>query len=607
MDAEKLYGYTTITSLVYRYESEATRIVKQGGLLIPNEPVENGDARMILHPPGYSLLLAALYHGDPPDQSYALLRLIQIAGDSAAAVLIVLIAAELLRTGIAFISGLLIAFSPHLGFYSLWLTPDSLAVVPILIAGYLLIKASKSPRFVTVMLAGIMIGLSCWLRSNALLLAPFLLLLNLIIFKPLSRGLLFSAVLVTTTGLVIMPITIRNCVVFGRFIPLSLGAGVTMLTGLGEYDVEGKFNLPKIDEEVLLREAESYGLPEYSNDLWTPDGVERERARLKQALTVIRSDIPLFMGVMVRRMAYMLRYNDFRPQHRSFNTTLAPAVSEGPSFGHTLDAAGEPILSIPPSVAFVSGTLVSQQAKLSLVQENSLLELQGDGSQTREQFALVPFTVRKNTDYLLNILVLVKSGSIDIRIRNADGRITLGQVTVREPKIKKKKKLKQDVGYVPDTSSLMVREPDRIQVPFASRSEEHAYLTIKNNEFEYPIVQIGQVNLFEIGNTPYTWTTYPRALTRGVQKQLFTTARMRLFMVLGVLLLATGRRYRILAILLAIPAYFLFLQSILHTEYRYILAIHYFLFIIAALAIYYSVMTITMGVNRLLGKRRVSA
>jgi hypothetical protein len=53
------------------------------------------------------------------------------------------------------------------------------------------------------------------------------------------------------------------------------------------------------------------------------------------------------------------------------------------------------------------------------------------------------------------------------------------------------------------------------------------------------------------------------------------------------LLLAHARRTRALAALVAVPLYYLCVQSALHTEYRYVLAIHYFLFIAAAAALYH--------------------
>jgi K+-sensing histidine kinase KdpD len=55
---------------------------------------------------------------------------------------------------------------------------------------------------------------------------------------------------------------------------------------------------------------------------------------------------------------------------------------------------------------------------------------------------------------------------------------------------------------------------------------------------------------------------------------------------IGVVAIALARRGRALIILAATPIYYLCLQSAFHTEYRYILAVHYFLFVIAATALY---------------------
>jgi len=49
--------------------------------------------------------------------------------------------------------------------------------------------------------------------------------------------------------------------------------------------------------------------------------------------------------------------------------------------------------------------------------------------------------------------------------------------------------------------------------------------------------------------------------------------------------LALARRRRALAVLLAVPIYYLLVQSALSTEYRYILAIHYFLFVVAGVTL----------------------
>jgi len=49
--------------------------------------------------------------------------------------------------------------------------------------------------------------------------------------------------------------------------------------------------------------------------------------------------------------------------------------------------------------------------------------------------------------------------------------------------------------------------------------------------------------------------------------------------------LLVARRWQAALVLLTVPAYYLLLQSPLHTEYRYILPIHYFLFILGGVTI----------------------
>ena len=105
------------------YDDEARRIINEGGVLIPNAPVDRGNAWMIVHPPGYSILMAGLF--TVFGESEWLMRLVRVILSSAGAVIILLIAAELFPRGVAVLSGLLAAISPHLADYSLWHSPDS--------------------------------------------------------------------------------------------------------------------------------------------------------------------------------------------------------------------------------------------------------------------------------------------------------------------------------------------------------------------------------------------------------------------------------------------------------------------------------------------------
>jgi len=72
---------------------------------------------------------------------------------------------------------------------------------------------------------------------------------------------------------------------------------------------------------------------------------------------------------------------------------------------------------------------------------------------------------------------------------------------------------------------------------------------------------------------------------RAVQK-LFITAIFLPLILIGIGILIFKRQFQSLAILLVVPCYYFFTQSVLHTEYRYVLVIHYFLFMLAAVAVH---------------------
>src|SRR5207344_347975 len=114
------------------------------------------------------------------------------------AILIFLIAAELLPARIAIIAGALAALSPQLAYYSLILIPDSLATLPLMLAIYFVVRVKKSNSFRSVVAAGAFIGLSCWLRSNALMMAPFLAVALLVIMDR-ARRLRYALTLVAAT------------------------------------------------------------------------------------------------------------------------------------------------------------------------------------------------------------------------------------------------------------------------------------------------------------------------------------------------------------------------------------------------------------------------
>jgi hypothetical protein len=578
--------------VAFFYYDQAQRILDDGGILFPRNPLDPGDATVLTHPPGYSILMAAVFKtlyeqgaGQALSQADAGLRVIQIIGDAASAVVIFLIAAELFPIAVAIIAAMLCSFSPHFAYYSLMLSPDSLSVLPLLLAVYFMIRAIKSPRFITVITAGALVGLSCWLRSNALLLAPFLALIIPLFFER-GKRLRYSLVLISGAAVIIAPIIIRNWIVFHHFVPLSILAGLNLVEGIADYDKENRFGMPRNDAECALKDAEWYGRPDYADRFWRPDGIERDQARFARGLGVVRSNPGWFLGVMLHRMEFMLRYNDFR-QHDFPQIATAPTLSAASNFGHKLEPPAQmtPMWSSSSRELMANGNVVSGLAQAAILDDNQALQITAEGSQYGDLFSAEPIGVKKNTDYLLRLSVTLERGNADVKIGTADPRIVLALVAASSAAKQPKRKPEDKDANQPD--STLEPRMKVLLVPFASGDNTQIRLSFDTSTPERTVLNVRQAEMFEIGPTGYLWTRYPRAVIRGVQKNVFKTDVMRALIIIGIILLALARRGRVLAILLIVPAYFLFAQSPLLTHYRYVLAIHYFLFVIAAATIYY--------------------
>lgn len=596
----KVTANGTLTQGLDAYRPDVDRILSGDGILFSRGAVDPTDASLILHPPGYSILTAAIIalSGDS-----SALQPLQIACDAMAAVVTLLIAAEFLPIPAAVIAGLLVAFSPHLAYYSLWSSPDSLAVLPILIAVHIIVRAYRRPRLMLALAAGLFVGLSCWLRSNGLLLGPFIALMILLAFDRDKRR-LYAAALVGGSIIVIAPITVRNWVVYDRFIPLSIGAGITLIEGIADYDDEGRFAMPQLDHDVKIKDAEWHNLREYRHNLWKPDGVERDRFRFGRGLDVIRSDPAWFLSVMGRRADFMLSYNGPGPVKWPLGTAKVSTVSPHPTFGHpaAIPAGAGIVWSNSARDFLLNGKALSTGAAASLSLDERMFEITGDDSQFGDQFASPPIAVRRNTDYLLRFPIKVDQGSMAARVTSADRRVTLaGEIlSISKKALRKARKKARKESNAPERPGGLdasVESPEvMVEMPFVSRGVTEVCLVLSNDGpvSVRPRLRVGEAELFELGPTPHQWTRYPRAVVHSIQKNVFKTWLMRVLVLSGITVLVMIRQARALAFVLMVPAYYLLIQSAFHTEYRYILAIHYLLFIVASVTLY----TVWVGVYR---------
>ena len=265
----------------------------------PNPPI---DAHILSHPPGYPIFLAALFKVF--GASDMAIKLLQTVADSLAVALIFFLAQQFFSFSSSVIGAAFVAFSPQLSMHSQSLLPESLSVLPI-VAAILCAAIFLTRRNVLLLVAaGVLVGLSCWLRSTSLFLAPFLGVI--LIFIQGRKSLLPVAAMLASMIVTIAPITIRNFVVFHEFIPLSLGSGVTLIGGIADYDKDRRFGLPRSDVEVAETEAAEFGNPAYAGSLYNPDGILREAYRRDRGVQVIWENPVWFGSVMARRAISML-------------------------------------------------------------------------------------------------------------------------------------------------------------------------------------------------------------------------------------------------------------------------------------------------------------
>lgn len=261
-----------------------------------------------IYPPGYPAWLAFIYVVTGERSAYATQQ-IQWILDSFAVLLVIAIGVTGYGWRVGLIAGLFAALSPLLSFGGA--TP--LADAPtswLVVAGiWMLLLAYKRLSFNFAVGAGLLLGASCWLRINGLLLAFFWVTSILLLFGTSRRTrLVLGAGVLLGTALLVAPLIVRNAVAFRAFVPAGLGVGTNLWEGLGETDRAQEFGAVFGDQLLLEQERVTMGIPrDQPFTLYYPDGVRRDRERASRALSVIVRNPVWYAGVMLRRMWGMLK------------------------------------------------------------------------------------------------------------------------------------------------------------------------------------------------------------------------------------------------------------------------------------------------------------
>ena len=245
-------------------------------------------------------------------------QIAQNALNSLSPVLIFLIAGPLIGWRVGVGAGALAALSHHLAHISNFILPDAITALPVLAAIYLLVlsraKRLRAARWSYLLYgaAGLMIGVACWLRAQPMLMGLFLMAILAIISRRRISAIKRAAVLAAASLLAIAPITIRNFAVYGQFIPIQIGTGLNLWEGIADASGD-RYGAVRLDTEVAQQEAELYNDPRYRGSWTTPDGITRDRDRVKRSLDVILGHPIWYAGVMIGRCGDMLKYSAHAP------------------------------------------------------------------------------------------------------------------------------------------------------------------------------------------------------------------------------------------------------------------------------------------------------
>ena len=337
--------YTTqqpLGGLTDTYDLRAASILRGEGLLGPYN-IHPSRTVWVAQAPGYSIFLSLVYRMTGRD--FFRVQMVQNAVNSLSPVLLFLIAGLVVSWRVGQVAGMIAALSHHFSHISNFILPDSLSALPLLgavllitVADRLRKRASAKHVYLLYASAGVMLAAAAWLRSQTMLMGLFLIPVLVLISTRRWKALKLAATAAAVSILCIAPVTIKNYVVYGEFIPINIGMGIVLWEGIAEASNYGFGTVAK-DEEVAAQDAIIYNNPRYGGTWSSPDGVMRDRDRVRKSLEIIKNNPAWYAGVMVDRMREMFKYSANAP------LVYKPSQVQGRAPAHPIKKGWEDRLS----------------------------------------------------------------------------------------------------------------------------------------------------------------------------------------------------------------------------------------------------------------------
>lgn len=316
-----------------------------------NDPTRTDFAQ---YPPGFPALVALIYKASGDRSAYAVQSVQWIADVLLSFVLVTGIAVTAFgwRAGIG--ASFLFALSPLLAMYGAYPSSDAPTMWFVLGGCWLLLLAAKRTSVRLAFAAGVLLGVACWFRVNPLYLCVgWAFALFAFTQAAWQRRLKMASAALLGTVLVIAPIIVRNYVVFSDFPPTGGTIGTNLWEGLGETELGRQHGFLFGDDKMLERERIKMGRP---NDVQItqhfPDGIRRDRERVRESLEFIKQHPFWYAGVMLGRMWSILKVaGEPRPYAGSSGINVTSSKCLPPERQGGVLAFGVNVLGMMQSVA----------------------------------------------------------------------------------------------------------------------------------------------------------------------------------------------------------------------------------------------------------------
>jgi 4-amino-4-deoxy-L-arabinose transferase-like glycosyltransferase len=272
------------------YDTYAWNLAQGRGYRGMSVDVTDRDHLTAYRPPGPSLVWAGLYvvFG----HRYDVVRLTHCLLGAATVAVVYGIGRRCFSQSVGLLAAAAYAVYPTALLYATDLLSEPLG--NLLLSGFILacLGYAVRPTWGRAVFAGLLLGLTALTRSNAVFLLPLYLVWALWQFRSRPKQMALALLILVVAGATLGPWTMRNYLVFHRFVPLSTLGGGALLQG---------------NNRVVVTDPIYYGttypetkLPEYREALRAPDDeFERERVARDLAVQWLR-DHPEHWGFLVQ-------------------------------------------------------------------------------------------------------------------------------------------------------------------------------------------------------------------------------------------------------------------------------------------------------------------